>query len=87
MARERECFVCGCTEDRACPGGCAWAKPPIGAGGRDICTRCATILERLKPYRAELTVKGQELSPEECAAFGLGVRATIRIINELESGR
>lgn len=28
------CRACGCTEERACPGGCAWAAP-------FLCTRCA----------------------------------------------
>jgi hypothetical protein len=31
------CAVCGCTEDRACPGGCAWAP---GGGLIDVCTAC-----------------------------------------------
>ena len=28
------CRVCGCTDDRACPGGCVWAEP-------NLCSRCA----------------------------------------------
>jgi len=32
--KERKCRVCGCTEDRACPGGCYWVEP-------DLCSRCA----------------------------------------------
>lgn len=27
------CRVCGCTDDRACPGGCYWVEP-------DLCSRC-----------------------------------------------
>ncbi len=30
------CRECGCTDDRACPGGCWWANDD-----RDLCTRCA----------------------------------------------
>lgn len=32
---ELACGTCGCTEDRACPGGCAWysTDPPL-------CTKC-----------------------------------------------
>lgn len=82
MARERKCWVCGCTGSHACPGGCAWAPGP----GRPICTRCADVLKRLEPYRAELTVKGHKPSAFELAAFGLGVRAAIRIGNELRGG-
>jgi hypothetical protein len=29
------CRVCGCTDDRACPGGCSWAEP-------DLCSRCVS---------------------------------------------
>jgi len=29
------CRVCGCTEERACPGGCAWADAT-----ETLCTRC-----------------------------------------------
>lgn len=31
---ENRCMSCGCSESRACSGGCAWAKPKL-------CTRCA----------------------------------------------
>lgn len=27
------CRVCGCTDERACPGGCTWVEP-------DLCSRC-----------------------------------------------
>ena len=30
----RKCRVCGCTDDRACEGGCYWVGP-------DLCSRCA----------------------------------------------
>jgi len=33
------CEKCGCTEDRACEGGCAW-DPIAWLNGRYICTRC-----------------------------------------------
>lgn len=33
----RTCWVCGCTDERACPGGCAWASPDAGV---DVCTTC-----------------------------------------------
>jgi len=31
---EGTCRVCGCTNERACPGGCVWAEP-------NLCSRCA----------------------------------------------
>lgn len=30
---QRACRVCGCTDDHACPEGCAWAE-------EDLCTAC-----------------------------------------------
>ncbi len=35
---ERWCRVCGCTDDRACEGGCGWSA-------RDLCDRCAPFVE------------------------------------------
>lgn len=32
--RQRVCRGCGCTDARACPGGCYWAAP-------GLCSRCA----------------------------------------------
>lgn len=32
-ARVRTCRECGCTEARACPGGCYWIE-------RDLCSAC-----------------------------------------------
>lgn len=29
----RTCRVCGCTDDRACPGGCYWVE-------EDLCSAC-----------------------------------------------
>jgi len=31
---DARCRVCGCTNERACPGGCIWAEP-------NLCSRCA----------------------------------------------
>ena len=31
---EAVCAVCGCSQSRACPGGCVWAAP-------NLCSRCA----------------------------------------------
>lgn len=36
MSKPGTCCVCGCTEKRACPGGCAWADDTLM-----LCTRCA----------------------------------------------
>lgn len=40
VRRTRACVECGCTEAKACPGGCSWASldPPV-------CSQCALVLE------------------------------------------
>lgn len=30
------CRVCGCTDERACPGGCWWVEP-------DLCSDCGDV--------------------------------------------
>jgi hypothetical protein len=35
----RRCRKCGCTQERACPGGCSWVA-------WDLCSRCAGKGER-----------------------------------------
>ncbi len=36
-----KCRQCGCTEDKACPGGCGWAESPNAKTGLGLCTKCA----------------------------------------------
>lgn len=36
----KSCRRCGCTEKRACPGGCCWVLET------DVCDQCLTISER-----------------------------------------
>lgn len=33
-AAPRQCRICGCTDEEACPGGCSWSQP-------EICSTCA----------------------------------------------
>jgi hypothetical protein len=86
MAGEKTCFVCGCTNSHACPGGCYWVARVLGEKLKTdvgpLCSRCAHVLEGLEPYRAELTVEEREPSPVELVAFGLGVRAALRITRD-----
>lgn len=39
VQEQRACRVCGCTDDRACPGGCYWVED-------DLCSRCAAMGKR-----------------------------------------
>lgn len=38
--KERACRVCGCTDEKACPGGCSWVE-------RDLCSACAMTAAEL----------------------------------------
>jgi len=46
-----KCRKCGCTEDKACPGGCAWAKEPDPKTGLGLCTSCVPA-KKAKPGKA-----------------------------------
>ena len=37
------CELCGCTEDHACPGGCAWSVRYLNQN-RMICTSCESLM-------------------------------------------
>jgi len=55
--QQRACRVCGCTELKACPGGCCWAA-------EDLCSAClqgkAPRDPRTDPtYRDSVTVAGE----------------------------
>jgi hypothetical protein len=38
------CRVCGCTDQQACQGGCAWVPDPAGLG--ELCSRCLPAAEQ-----------------------------------------
>ncbi len=40
------CRVCGCTEERACEGGCSWVADPEGFGY--LCSKCLSDLEAIQ---------------------------------------
>lgn len=39
----RTCVGCGCTDDRACPGGCSWSRKANGVP-YGVCSTCAPEL-------------------------------------------
>lgn len=41
---ERTCELCGCTDDRGCPGGCSWSRI-WERDGVDVCSRCADLIK------------------------------------------
>jgi hypothetical protein len=50
----RKCRVCGCTNDRACAGGCRWVGP-------DLCSQC----KPLDPDLSVLPVPAEFVPPVE----------------------
>lgn len=40
MKSQQKCRVCGCTQNRACPGGCHWVE-------EDLCSSCSIIVIKL----------------------------------------
>jgi ParB/RepB/Spo0J family partition protein len=48
-ATEKACRQCGCTEDRACNGGCGWTRDPKTRKATDLCTACAEKNATCKP--------------------------------------
>lgn len=46
---ELPCRICGCTEERACPDGCAWVKGDR-IDDKPICTTCDDFKTWLEDY-------------------------------------
>lgn len=45
------CCVCGCTENRACPGGCSWVPHPTDPT-KDLCSACLPAVKKRKESRS-----------------------------------
>ncbi len=45
LPSEPSCRLCGCTNRRACPGGCEWVPDPQGLG--PLCSACLHQVEAL----------------------------------------
>lgn len=56
MTRVRTCRVCGCTDARACEGGCWWVEA-------DLCSAC-------KPGPADVDAWTEEADCDECGGAG-----------------
>lgn len=58
----RACRVCGCTEDRACAGGCHWLSDRD-----DLCSACAPALDHVvRMTSAYSALKGGRMSVATC---------------------
>lgn len=63
------CTNCGCTELRACPGGCSW----LGVNHRDgtgICSRCPKHLTAWRAQQADQTVQSRDACQRELVQIG-----------------
>ncbi|GAA3172244.1 hypothetical protein [Nonomuraea salmonea] len=76
------CRVCGCTDERACPGGCAWVSDPFVLS--DLCSAC---WERSGGYVGDVLVDVKLAPPGTTPAGGEHSYAdTIRMIDEVMRG-
>lgn len=58
MKQRMACVVCGCTQDRGCPGGCSWVSlrelVRLNCEG-PLCTTCGVMIARLVIYRQDVS--------------------------------
>ena len=64
---KQKCIECGCTDARACVGGCSWIAP-------NYCSRCATdeaLMERFIEHWRKVfgSYDGREIEPKEIFQF------------------
>lgn len=62
---EGVCRDCGCTDERACPGGCSWAEP-------DLCSVCAAAATEARTIRAIQEVVAKHHGIPMTALLGRG---------------
>ena len=72
------CRICGCTDVRACPGGCFWVEP-------DLCSKCyeklkaesivrsATVHESMDPDSVEVTIRKDKFGDFQYTGFTIKV--------------
>lgn len=63
----RSCRVCGCTDDRACPGGCAWLD-----ARDDLCSACVAA----QPHVVSMTRSNKRQVLESVATCACGWTST-----------
>ncbi len=71
---ERSCKFCGCTEDVACRGGCAWAGP-------NLCTACVPV--KLTPAQQKQLARIRAKAGDELYKL----RKKLKLERELLEGR
>jgi len=69
MKTTTTCTNCGCTELRACPGGCSW----LGVNHQDgtgVCSRCPKHLTAWRAQQADQTAQTRDASQRELLQIG-----------------
>jgi hypothetical protein len=81
----RRCRVCGCTDDRACEGGCSWIEA-------DLCSACVETAERFAVVLTKPSVGDRShailLIRENAEGFGmhcLGTGLSKQVADEIAS--
>ena len=78
---DKPCRICGCTDVRACPGGCFWVEP-------DLCSLCyeklkaesivrsATVHQSMDPDSVEVTIRKDKFGDFQYTGFTIKVYGT-----------
>lgn len=63
---EATCAICGCTDSKACPGGCWWIPDPAGLM-RDICSACEDVAREMarEMARCDDAIAAIEADPDQ----------------------
>ena len=85
--KERTCLICGCTDSKACKGGCSWLLP-------EVCSKCITetvpeCIEALvaiidEVHQEEIEANHYGDPPDNCTTCDT-LKAAKLIIKALES--
>lgn len=63
------CTNCGCTELRACPGGCSWLGVNH-ADGTGVCSRCPKTLTAWRADQAEKSAEARDANQRGLLQIG-----------------
>ena len=82
MARDVDdvatCFVCGCRDDVACPGGCSWSDD-LEADGLDVCSSCVELRDLLvdlgRPVSLEQLSEWKPAQRDQAFEWGIAKEA------------
>jgi hypothetical protein len=89
----RTCIGCGCDDDEACPGGCAWHFESVVHPDLGICTTCAWEIGDQDPETmvaeaaAEWISRSQELAADRADAGDLILPGNPEFYQALRAGR